>query len=89
MESQCAETVSVALESSGYRLSVVSAGEDAYYHGTTDLAAAEGPVRARANYGRTLIQYEEATNTLLDRNNIEMSDAVDGVKLRRRSDRQF
>lgn len=46
-----------------------------------NLAVAEGHVvKARANYARTLIQYEQATGTLLERNNIEMSDAVDGVR---------
>jgi outer membrane protein TolC len=44
-----------------------------------NLAIAEGHiVRARAAYAKTLIQYEQATGTLLERNNIEISDAVDG-----------
>ena len=46
-----------------------------------NLPVAEGHVvRTRANCARTLIQYEEATGTLLERNNLEMSDAVDGVR---------
>ena len=46
-----------------------------------NLAIAEGHVvKARATYAKTLIQYEQATGTLLERNNIEMSEAVDGVR---------
>jgi outer membrane protein TolC len=44
-----------------------------------NLATAEGNVvRDRAAYAKALIQYEQATGTLLERNNIEMSEAVDG-----------
>jgi outer membrane protein TolC len=44
-----------------------------------NVALAEGHVvRARANYAKALIRYEEATGTLLERNNIEMSDAISG-----------
>jgi outer membrane protein TolC len=50
-----------------------------------NLAIAEGHVvKARATYAKTLIQYEEATGTLLERNNIEMSEAVDGIRKSRR-----
>jgi hypothetical protein len=35
-------------------------------------------VKAHATYAKALIQYEKVTGTLLDRNNIEMSDAVHG-----------
>ena len=35
-------------------------------------------VRARATYAWTLIQYEQATGTLLDRHNIALSEAIDG-----------
>jgi outer membrane protein TolC len=46
-----------------------------------NLAIAEGHVvKARATYARTLIQYEQATGTLLERNHIEMSEAIDGVR---------
>jgi outer membrane protein TolC len=46
-----------------------------------NLAIAEGHVvRARATYAKTLIQYEQATGTLLERNHIEMSEAIDGVR---------
>ena len=36
-------------------------------------------VRVRAAYAKTIIQFGQATGTLLERNNIEMSEAVDGV----------
>jgi outer membrane protein TolC len=44
-----------------------------------NLATAEGnAVRDRAAYAKALIQYEQATGTLLDRNNISLSEAVEG-----------
>ena len=44
-----------------------------------NLAAAQSQVViARAVYARTLIQYEQATGTLLDRHNIALSEAIDG-----------
>jgi outer membrane protein TolC len=44
-----------------------------------NLAAAEGNVvKDRAAYAKALIQYEQATGTLLDRNNIALSEAVEG-----------
>ena len=44
-----------------------------------NLATAEGNVvKARATYAKALIQYEQATGTLLDRNNIALAEAVDG-----------
>ncbi len=44
-----------------------------------NLATAEGNVvRDRAAYAKALIQYEQATGTLLDRNNISLSEAVEG-----------
>jgi outer membrane protein TolC len=44
-----------------------------------NLATAEGNVvKVRATYAKALIQYEQATGTLLERKNIELSDAVDG-----------
>ena len=43
-----------------------------------NLALAESQFsKARAGFARTLIQYEEATGTRLERNNIQMSEAVD------------
>ena len=44
-----------------------------------NLAIAQGHVvKAHATYAKALIQYEQATGTLLERNNIEMSEAVNG-----------
>ena len=44
-----------------------------------NLATAEGNVvKDRAIYAKALIQYEQATGTLLDRNNISLSEAVEG-----------
>jgi outer membrane protein TolC len=44
-----------------------------------NLAIAQGHVvRAHATYAKALIQYEQATGTLLERHNIEMSEAVNG-----------
>jgi outer membrane protein TolC len=45
----------------------------------SNLANAEGNVvKARAAYAKALIQYEQATGTLLERNNINLSEAVQG-----------
>jgi outer membrane protein len=42
-----------------------------------ELATAENTeVRARASYAKALIQFELATGTILDRNNVQLSDAV-------------
>jgi outer membrane protein TolC len=44
-----------------------------------NLAIAQGHVvRAHAIYAKALIQFEQATGTLLERHNIEMSEAVNG-----------
>jgi hypothetical protein len=44
-----------------------------------NLTAAQARVvDARATYAKALIQYEVATGALLDRNNITLSEAVDG-----------
>jgi outer membrane protein TolC len=44
-----------------------------------NLATAEGNVvKDRASYAKALIQYEQATGTLLDRNNISLSEAEEG-----------
>jgi len=44
-----------------------------------NLATAEGNVvKNRATYAKALIQYEQATGTVLERNNIELSEAVEG-----------
>jgi outer membrane protein TolC len=45
----------------------------------TNLANAQGAVvTARAAYAKALIQYEQVTGTLLDRNNINLTEAVQG-----------
>ena len=45
----------------------------------SNLANAQGNVvTARAAYAKALIQYEQATGTLLERNNINLSEAVQG-----------
>jgi outer membrane protein TolC len=44
-----------------------------------NLATAQGHVvRAHVTYAKALIQYEQVTGTLLERRNIEMSEAVNG-----------
>ena len=44
-----------------------------------NLSIAEGHViRAQATYAKALVQYEEATGTLLERHHIALSEAVDG-----------
>jgi outer membrane protein TolC len=44
-----------------------------------NLAIAQGHVvKAHATYAKALIQYEQATGTLLERHSIEMSEAVNG-----------
>lgn len=45
----------------------------------SSLATAEGNVvKDRAAYAKALIQFEQGTGTLLERNHIEMSEAVAG-----------
>jgi outer membrane protein TolC len=45
----------------------------------SNLATAQGNVvTARAAYSKALIDFEKATGTLLDRNNINLSEAVQG-----------
>lgn len=44
-----------------------------------NLATAEGNVvKDRATYAKALIQYEQATGTLLEKNHIELAEAVEG-----------
>ncbi len=44
-----------------------------------NLAIAQGHVvKAHVSYAKALIQYELATGTLLERHNIEMSEAING-----------
>ena len=54
--------------------------EDAITAQRNLAVAQDHVVRARATYAKTLIQHEEATGTLLERNNVEISEAVDGVR---------
>lgn len=50
----------------------------------SQLATAEGnEVKARAGYAKALIAFEQATGTVLRRNNIELSDAMRGEVARR------
>jgi hypothetical protein len=45
-----------------------------------NLAIAQGHVvRAHVTYAKASIQYEEVTGTLLERHNIEMSEAVNVI----------
>ena len=61
------------------KFSLASATVEDVITAQRNLATAEGNVvRDRAVYAKALIQYEQATGTLLDRNNIEMSEAVEG-----------
>jgi outer membrane protein TolC len=67
------------LEMQQQKFTLTSATVEDVITAQRNLAIAEGHiVKARAAYAKTLIQYEQATGTLLERNNIEMSDAVDG-----------
>jgi outer membrane protein len=44
-----------------------------------DLATAEdNEVKARATYAKALIQFEQATGTILERNDIQLENAVKG-----------
>lgn len=61
------------------KFSLASATVEDVITAQRNLATDEGNVvKDRAAYAKALIQYEQATGTLLDRNNIEMSDAVEG-----------
>jgi outer membrane protein TolC len=67
------------LEMQQQRFTLASATVEDVITAQRNLAVAEGHVvKARATYAKTLIQYEQATGTLMERNNIEMSEAVAG-----------
>ena len=67
------------LEMQQQKFTLASATVDDVITAQRNLATAEGNVvRDRAAYAKALIQYEQATGTLLDRNNISLSEAVDG-----------
>jgi outer membrane protein TolC len=58
---------------------LASVGVEEIITAQRNLAAAEDHVvKARVTYAKALVQYEQATGTLLERNHIEMSEAVDG-----------
>ncbi len=61
------------------KFSMELATVEEYITAQQNLAIARGrTVKAHTAYAKALIQYEKATGTLLDRNNIEMADAVHG-----------
>jgi len=67
------------LEMRHQKLALPSADVEDAITAQHNLTAAQARVvEARATYAKALIQYEVATGTLLDRNNIALSDAVDG-----------
>ena len=58
---------------------LASVGVEEVITAQRNLAGAEDHVvKARVTYAKALVQYEQATGTLLERNHIEMSEAVDG-----------
>jgi len=61
------------------KFTLASATVEEVINAQRDLANAEGNVvKDRATYAKALIQFEQATGTLLDRNNIDLSEAVQG-----------
>ena len=67
------------LEISRQRSSSASVAVEEVITAQQNVAIAQGHVvGAHATYARALIQYEQATGTLLERHNIEMSEAVNG-----------
>jgi outer membrane protein TolC len=67
------------LEMQQQKFTLASATVEDVIAAQRNLATAEGNVvKDRAIYAKALIQYEQATGTLLDRNNIAMSEAVEG-----------
>jgi len=67
------------LEMQQQKFTLASATVEDVITAQRNLATAEGNVvKNRATYAKALIQYEQATGTLLDRNNISLSEAVDG-----------
>jgi outer membrane protein TolC len=67
------------LEMQQQKFTLASATVEDVITAQRNLATAEGNVvKDRAAYAKALIQYEQATGTLLDRNNISLSEAVDG-----------
>jgi outer membrane protein TolC len=67
------------LEMQQKRFTLASVAAEDVITAQQNLAIAQGHVvRAHATYAKALIQYEQATGTLLERHNIEMSEAVNG-----------
>jgi outer membrane protein TolC len=67
------------LEMQQQKFTLASATVEDVITAQRNLATAEGNVvKDRAAYAKALIQYEVATGTLLDRNNISLSEAVEG-----------
>jgi outer membrane protein len=61
------------------KFALASATVEEVINAQGNLATAEGNVvKARATYAKALIQYEQATGTLLERNNVEISEATRG-----------
>jgi outer membrane protein TolC len=69
----------LVLEKRHQKSAVPSADVEDAITSQRNLTAAEARVvEARASYAKALIRYEVATGTLLDRNNIALSDAIEG-----------
>jgi outer membrane protein TolC len=69
----------LVLEKRHQKSAVPSADVEDAITSQRNLTAAEARVvEARASYAKALIRYEVATGTLLDRNNIALSDAIGG-----------
>ena len=67
------------LEMQQKRFTLASVAAEDVITAQQNLAIAQGHVvRAHVTYAKALIQYEEVTGTLLERHNIEMSEAVNG-----------
>lgn len=67
------------LEMQQRKVTLASAVVEEVITAQQNLAIAQGHVvKAHATYAKALIEYEQATGTLLERNNIEMSEAVNG-----------
>jgi len=67
------------LEMQQQKFTLASATVEEVITAQQNLAIAQGHVvRAHVTYAKALIQYEQVTGTLLERRNIEMSEAVNG-----------
>ncbi len=68
---------SLSMEETKYKVGQAPAGEVIASQGS--LATAEdNVVRQRAGYAKALIQFEQATGTILQRNNIVLQNAIEG-----------